>query len=217
MSQGTAVLLGAIAGITIFLGLPVARMHGLPKPVQGFLNAFATGILIFILWDILAHASGPVEAALVGARTGPRTPFVWMASIFAVGIAAGLLGLPRTGWPDRRRPDIHWHVDRLPRELKLPVRRLPGDCGGGAALRRQRAVSRGPPAEHAASFRMGNALWLPDRLRDRPRADLRLVGSATHNRSRPARCRPTPGSASGTAAPGSRTGCRGRPARAPSP
>src|SRR5258708_10515923 len=93
MSQGTAVLLGAIAGITICLGLAVASMHGLPKPVQGFLNAFATGILIFILWDILAHASGPVEAALAGARTGSGPPFVSMASIFAVGIAAGLLGL----------------------------------------------------------------------------------------------------------------------------
>src|SRR5260370_7437803 len=88
-----AVLLGAIAGITISLGLPVARMHGLPKPVQGFLNAFATGILIFILWDILSHASGPVEAALVGARTGSPTTFVWMAIIFAVGIAPGLLAL----------------------------------------------------------------------------------------------------------------------------
>src|SRR5467141_3839723 len=97
MSQGTAVALGAVAGITIFLGLPVARMRGLPKPVQGFLNAFATGILIFILWDILSHASGPVEAALVGARTGSRATFVWMAIIFAVGIAAGLLGLLKHG------------------------------------------------------------------------------------------------------------------------
>src|SRR5258708_31465810 len=91
MSQGTAVLLGAIAGSPIFLGLPVARMHGLSKAVQGFLNAFATGILIFILWDILSHASGPVEAALIGARTGSRAPFVWMAIIFAAGIAACLL------------------------------------------------------------------------------------------------------------------------------
>src|SRR5712692_5812520 len=85
MSQGMAVLLGAIAGITIFLGLPVARMHGLPKPVQGFLNAFATGILIFILWDILAPASGPFEAALVCARTMPRTPIVWTASMLTAG------------------------------------------------------------------------------------------------------------------------------------
>ena len=90
MNQGTAVALGAIAGATIFLGLPVARMHGLPKPVQGFLNAFATGILVFLLWDILTHAAGPVEAAI---QHGQRSQFGWMAVIFAVGIAAGLLGL----------------------------------------------------------------------------------------------------------------------------
>src|SRR5438552_17888686 len=90
MNQAAAVGLGAIAGATIFLGLPVARMHGLPKAVQGFLNAFATGILVFLLWDILAHASGPVEASIAQANRGP---FAAMALIFAVGIAAGLLGL----------------------------------------------------------------------------------------------------------------------------
>ena len=93
MSQATAVALGAFAGITIFLGLPVARMRGLPKSVQGFLNAFATGILIFILWDILTHASAPVEKALVSARFGSSSPFVLFAVIFAAGIGAGLLGL----------------------------------------------------------------------------------------------------------------------------
>ena len=30
MSQAAAIALGAIAGATIFLGLPVARMRGLP-------------------------------------------------------------------------------------------------------------------------------------------------------------------------------------------
>jgi zinc transporter, ZIP family len=90
MSQGAAVALGAIAGATVFLGLPVARMRGLPKTVQGFLNAFATGILVFLLWDILSHASGPVQSALEQSRTGT---FWAMAAIFALGIAAGLLGL----------------------------------------------------------------------------------------------------------------------------
>ena len=89
MSQATAVLLGAIAGATIFLGLPVARMRGLPKAVQGFLNAFATGILVFLLWDILTHATTPIEGAL----TGRDASFPLMALIFALGIAAGLLGL----------------------------------------------------------------------------------------------------------------------------
>src|SRR5580704_3467443 len=93
MSQATAVLLGAIAGATIFLGLPVARVRGLPKAVQGFLNAFATGILVFLLWDILSHGGAPVETALAAARHGDRSPFVFLAAIFALGIAAGLLGL----------------------------------------------------------------------------------------------------------------------------
>src|SRR2546430_2546585 len=100
MSQPMAVLLGAIAGGTIFLGLPVARLRGLPTAVQGFLNAFATGILVFLLWDILSHAGSPVEEALwqwtgnqgtfVGLGAGP---FVLMAAIFAVGVGAGLIGL----------------------------------------------------------------------------------------------------------------------------
>src|SRR5207302_6786614 len=90
MSQAAAVALGAIAGGTVFLGLPIARMHGLPKSVQGFLNAFATGILVFLLWDILTHATGPVEAAV---SQGQRGPFTAMAVIFAVGIGVGLLGL----------------------------------------------------------------------------------------------------------------------------
>ncbi|HUZ85890.1 MAG TPA: hypothetical protein VNF26_02950 [Candidatus Baltobacterales bacterium] len=90
MSQGAAIALGAIAGATVFLGLPVARLRGLPKALQGFLNAFATGILVFLLWDILSHAGGPVEAAL---QHGPRSSFAAMAVIFAVGVGAGLLGL----------------------------------------------------------------------------------------------------------------------------
>lgn len=88
MSQPMAVLLGAIAGATIFLGLPVARLRGLPTAVQGILNAFATGILVFLLWDILSHAGGPVEKAL-----GNPSRFSLMAAIFAVGVGAGLIGL----------------------------------------------------------------------------------------------------------------------------
>ena len=97
MNQAAAIGLGAIAGATVFLGLPVARMKGLPKTVQGFLNAFATGILVFLLWDILAHAGGPVTAALEQRRDGSLAAltqsFIPLAVIFAVGVGAGLLGL----------------------------------------------------------------------------------------------------------------------------
>ncbi len=91
MNQATTVLLGAIAGATIFLGLPVARLRGLPRSVQGFLNAFATGILVFLLWDILSHAGEPVEVAM--AHGSGSSSFAAMALIFAGGVTAGLLGL----------------------------------------------------------------------------------------------------------------------------
>ena len=117
MSQAGAVLLGAVAGGTVFLGLPVARMHGLPKSIQGFLNAFATGILVFLLWDILTHAAGPVEAAIA---QGQRGPFAAMAAIFAAGIGLGLLGLVyfnRTVFSHLR----HAHATPSPRSLSLAI------------------------------------------------------------------------------------------------
>src|SRR5256885_16802916 len=99
MSQPMGVLLGAIAGGTIFLGLPVARMRGLPTAVQGVLNAFATGILVFLLGDILSHAGGPLEPALSqwttnqGTRAHPGPgPFLLLPAIFALVIGAGCIG-----------------------------------------------------------------------------------------------------------------------------
>src|SRR5258708_19865210 len=94
MSQATAVLLGAIAGGTIFLGLPVARVRGLPESVQGFLNAFATGILVFLLWDILSHAGEKVDLTIAGARAGDAGPFTIIAGIFALGPPPPLSALP---------------------------------------------------------------------------------------------------------------------------
>ena len=117
MSQTSAVLLGALAGGTIFLGLPVARMRGLPKPVQGFLNAFATGILVFLLWDILSHAGEPVEAAIMD---GQRGQFAAMAVIFAAGVGVGLLGLVyfnRTVFSHLR----HGHANPSARSLSLAI------------------------------------------------------------------------------------------------
>ena len=92
MSHFAAAGLGAIAGATIFIGLPVGRIRGFSRTIQGILNAIATGVLIFLLWDILSHASGPVETALAGLRRGDGG-FFMLVGIFAAGIGIGLLGL----------------------------------------------------------------------------------------------------------------------------
>ena len=93
MSQTSAALLGAVAGFTIFIGLPVARLRRLPRPAQGFLNALATGILVFLLFDILSHSAEPLEKALLDMHRGSITPFLELAALFAFGLGAGMLSL----------------------------------------------------------------------------------------------------------------------------
>src|SRR4051812_24263881 len=67
-------------------------MQGVSKAVQGLLNAIATGVLIFLLWDILSHAGAPVEAGLAAIRHGDYG-FVALVIIFATGLGVGLLSL----------------------------------------------------------------------------------------------------------------------------
>src|SRR4051794_41561818 len=90
MSTAHILLLGAIAGGTIFLGLPLGRMQGLGSPARAGLSALATGILIFLLWDVLSGAVDPIETAL-GARHWGR--FSWLAVLGVAGFTLGLMAL----------------------------------------------------------------------------------------------------------------------------
>jgi len=92
VSHLAAAGLGAIAGATIFIGLPIGRLRGVSRAVQGMLNAIATGVLLFLLWDILSHAAAPIETSLVALRRGDAR-FVGLVLVFAAGLALGLLGL----------------------------------------------------------------------------------------------------------------------------
>ncbi len=103
LGAGLTILLGAIAGLTILLGLPIARLGGLSSQTKGFLNAVATGVLVFLLWDVLSGASGPVEAALERARHGHGGRFVLLLSAFALGLCVGLLSLVVANAALRRR------------------------------------------------------------------------------------------------------------------
>jgi ZIP family zinc transporter len=95
MSTSSLVVLGLIAGFTIFLGLPIARIERPMPGLRAFLNAFAVGVLVFLLFDILAHANETVEAALTEASDGSGTwaRFAGLAFLFAGGVAVGLVGL----------------------------------------------------------------------------------------------------------------------------
>jgi zinc transporter, ZIP family len=101
MSTGQTLLLGAIAGLTIFLGLPIGRMQNVTPATKAFLAAVATGILIFLFWDVVSEAVGPVEDALTAGRDGR---FLWLSFLLLAGFTVGLMSLVYYDlWMKRRR------------------------------------------------------------------------------------------------------------------
>jgi ZIP family zinc transporter len=93
MNLADTVLLGAIAGFTIYLGLPIARLKNPHQAWKAFANAAATGILVFLLWDILTKVREPINAALDAARTGDPGEFASLLALFVGGFGVGLIGL----------------------------------------------------------------------------------------------------------------------------
>jgi ZIP family zinc transporter len=101
MSTGHVLLLGAIAGVTIFLGLPLGRLRNFDLRARACLSALATGILLFLLWDVLSGGVEPVEGALTDHHWGR---FAWLAFLLAGGFALGLMGLVHyDDWMARHR------------------------------------------------------------------------------------------------------------------
>jgi ZIP family zinc transporter len=95
MSQLQIAVLGAIAGFTIFLGLPIGRLKAPTRGLRELLNATATGVLLFLLWEVLSHTAEPVEEALVDAVRGEGSwaTFVLRAPVAILGFGIALLGL----------------------------------------------------------------------------------------------------------------------------
>jgi ZIP family zinc transporter len=101
MSTTQTLVLGALAGGTIFLGLPLGRIGGASTGMRAGLTAFATGILIFLLWDVLSHGVDPVETAVSDHHWGRLGE---LGPLLGGGFAAGLMSLVYyDGWMMRKR------------------------------------------------------------------------------------------------------------------
>ncbi len=96
MNPTSLLLLGAIAGFTIFLGLPIGRLRRASPRLTSLLNALTIGVLLFLLWDVLGHAVEPIDTALEAARGHGGSawlPFLGLAVVLFAALAVGLLGL----------------------------------------------------------------------------------------------------------------------------
>jgi ZIP family zinc transporter len=94
MSSMQILVLGALAGSTIFLGLPLGRVRSPNVRLKAVLSATATGILLFLLYDVIHGGIEPVETALDDAVDGGSWGrFALLAFLFGAGLVVGLMSL----------------------------------------------------------------------------------------------------------------------------
>jgi ZIP family zinc transporter len=106
VSFSETVLLGALAGFTIFLGLPFGRLRLLGPRGRLMLSMFSVGVLAFLLVDVLEHGIAILEAAVEDLRdnkTGPGEP-LGLGALLAAGFCLGTAGLAMAEARLRRRP-----------------------------------------------------------------------------------------------------------------
>jgi ZIP family zinc transporter len=95
MSFAETTFLGAIAGSTIFLGLPIGRVQRVDTRLRVALAMLSLGILAFIFMDVTAHGQEIVESALDSYKDhdGSLGHVIALFALLAVGFTIGTAGI----------------------------------------------------------------------------------------------------------------------------
>jgi ZIP family zinc transporter len=95
LSFAETVLLGALAGFTIYLSLPFGRLQIMSDRLRVGLAMFAVGVLAFLFVDIFEHALGIVEEPVEAFKDGEQGigEAVGLVALLGAGFAAGTAGL----------------------------------------------------------------------------------------------------------------------------
>jgi len=185
VSFAETVALGALAGFTIFLGLPAGRLQLLGSRGRVALAMFAVGILAFIFVDVLSNGLAIVEhqLSLVKHHHGSVAYLIWLVVLLAAGFVAGSAGLAML--EQRMRP--------------LGARTPPIAGGAGPAalpateaetleneldIARRRALRRGLTIAAAIgvhNFAEGLAIGVSARAGSISLATVLIIGFALHN------------------------------------
>jgi len=188
MSATSIALLGAIAGFTIFLGLPVGRLRNPAPRLRALLNAAAIGVLVFLLWDVLAHAWEPIDGALAehnyGAAAGNGV-------VLAAGLGTGLLGLVYFDrWVARRGAAARAVAVPAPEPVAVPAGGVAERAAAPLAPLPAPAVRRSPAGRLALmiaagiglhNFAEGLAIGQAAASGEIALATLLVIGFALHN------------------------------------
>src|ERR1700736_6193182 len=95
MAFSETVGLGAIAGFTIYLGLPMGRVRWVGDRVRVALAMFSVGILAFIFMDVTKHGEAVLETTVdhFGHDTASFGHVAGLFALLAVGFIVGTAGI----------------------------------------------------------------------------------------------------------------------------
>jgi ZIP family zinc transporter len=185
VSFASTVALGALAGFTIYLGLPIGRMRLLSNRSRVALAMFSVGVLAFIFVDVLSHGINIVDSSLTSYRHGHSSfaHLVFLVVLLAAGFVAGSAGLAaieRTMRPiGARRPPIAGGASAAA---------LTGDDAGALDreqdLARRRALRTGLTIAAAIgvhNFAEGLAIGVSARAGAISLATVLIIGFGLHN------------------------------------
>jgi zinc transporter, ZIP family len=179
VSTTQTILLGAIAGFTIYLGLPLGRVKVASLRTRAFLNAASAGILLFLLFEILAHATAPLEEALEEAADGEAAwgEFAALGLVYVVGFGAGLLSLLYLGrlW---KRSDPSQRTSVGPGAMSVAEAELSQPAAQSAALRTGMGIAAGIGLHN---FSEGLTIGQAANAGQMTLAALLIIGFALHN------------------------------------
>jgi ZIP family zinc transporter len=185
VSFAETVALGALAGFTIYLGLPAGRLQLLGSRSRVALAMFAVGILAFIFVDVMSHGLEIVnhQLDLVKGHHGSVGHLIWLVVLFAAGFLAGSAGLALL--EQRIRP-LGTRTSPIaggagPAALELTAtqtERLELDAARRRALRRGLTIAA---AIGMHNFAEGLAIGVSARAGAISLATVLIIGFALHN------------------------------------
>jgi zinc transporter, ZIP family len=182
VSFAQTIALGALAGLTIFLGLPVGRMQLLGSRSRVALAMFAVGVLAFIFVDVLSSGLSIVNDTLDAVKHHHQSVgyLIWLVVLLGGGFSlgsAGLATLERIVRPaSLRRPPIAGGADTAALEPDPLVVEL--DAARRRALRVGLTIAA---AIGVHNFAEGLAIGVSARAGAISLATVLIIGFALHN------------------------------------
>jgi zinc transporter, ZIP family len=136
------VLLGALAGFTIYLSLPLGRLQLLSTRTRVGLAMFAVGVLAFLFVDVFEHAFEIVEEPVEHLKEGEGGlgEAIGFTALLGAGFAVGCAGLAM--------------LERRIRRTSLP----PATGGSADAMTVEQAAALEGHSDHARARALGTGM-----------------------------------------------------------